>query len=144
MGSTNLKQALTNEMGLWAGELKEHDAKAAEILTLLEGLPAITARAERLKTVLDCAAEVMREIDPAWSPDRIKPSKPFVHKAPASTTKVALDVLREAPAPLRSREIAIEVLRRDGQGRASAGRCPACHQLSRCSVTSEGWQTRRP
>jgi len=123
VGSTNLKQALISKMGLWAGELKEREAKAAEILTLYEGLPAITARAERLKRVLDCASEVMREIDPAWSPDRVKPSKPFVHKAPVQlgqTTKLALDVLREAPAPLRAREIAVEVLRRDGREDASS------------------------
>lgn len=118
MGSTNLKSALANKMGLWAGELKEQEARAAEILSLYEGLPAITQRTERLKKVLDCASEVMKEIDPAWSPDRVKPAKPFVHKAPVQlgqTTKLALDILREASEPLRSREIATEVLSRDGK-----------------------------
>ena len=117
MGSTNLKKSLESKMGLWAGELREQEAKIAEIQSLFESLPGHTARAERLKKVLECADEVMREIDPAWTNDRVKPSKPFVHKTPVrlgQTAKLTLDVLREAAAPLTAREIGNRVLELDG------------------------------
>ena len=39
MGITNLKQALQNKMGLWAGELNDREKKVAEILSLYESLP---------------------------------------------------------------------------------------------------------
>lgn len=117
VGSTNLKTSLENKMGLWAGELREHEAKIAEIQSLFETLPTHTARAERLKTVLQCAGEVMREIDPAWTDERVKPSKPFVHKSPVKlgqTAKRTLDVLREASEPLTTREIALRILALEG------------------------------
>lgn len=104
-------------MGLWAGELVEREKKVAEILSLYESLPGHNARAERLRVVLDCANEVMREIDPAWSPSALKPAKPFVHKNGVrlgQTTKLALDVLREGPGNLTARELAVEVAKRDG------------------------------
>lgn len=117
MGSTNLKKSLESKIGLWAGELREHEAKIVEIQSLFETLPSHTARADRLKTVLECANEVMREIDPAWTEQRIKPSKPFVHKSPVklgNTAKRTLDILREATEPLTAREIALRILSLEG------------------------------
>lgn len=117
MGSTNLKQALQYKMGLWAGELAEREKKVAEILSLYESLPEPNARAERLKVVLDCAGEVMKEIDPTWSPAAIKPARPFAHKNGVKlgqTTKLALDILREGPGNLTARELAVQVAQRDG------------------------------
>lgn len=117
MGSTNLKSSLERKICLWAGELREHEAKIAEIQALFESLPTHTARADRLKTVLACANEVMREIDPAWTEQRVKPSKPFVHKSPVkmgNTAKRALDILREASHPMTAREIATRILQLEG------------------------------
>jgi hypothetical protein len=119
VGITNLKQALQNKMGLWAGELNDREKKVAEILSLYESLPEHNARAERLRTVLDCAGVVMREIDPTWSPATVKPSRPNVHKNGVklgNTTKLALDILRDCPTPRSSRELAIEVIKLDGAG----------------------------
>ena len=36
---TNLKAALENKIGLWAGELRENEERIAEIMTLFETLP---------------------------------------------------------------------------------------------------------
>jgi hypothetical protein len=122
VGSTNLKKSLENKISLWAGELRENEKKIAEIQSLFETLPTHTARADRLKTVLQCAGEVMREIDPAWTDERVKPSKPFVHKSPVGlgqTAKRALDILREATEPMTAREIAKHVL--DLEGVAEVG-----------------------
>ena len=94
MGITNLKQALQHKMGLWAGELNDREKKVAEILSLYESLPEHNARAERLRTVLDCAGEVMREIDPIWTPDTVNHARPNVRKNGVklgNTTKLALD-----------------------------------------------------
>ncbi|WP_374942860.1 hypothetical protein [Sphingomonas sp.] len=58
----------------------------------------------------------MFEVDPTWTKDRVKPSKPFVHKNAVrigNTAKFALDVLREAQGPLTAREIAMAVLELD-------------------------------
>ena len=123
MGSTNLKKSLESKIGLWAGELRDHEAKIVEIQSLFETLPVHTSRADRLKTVLDCANEVMREIDPTWTEQKIKPSKPFVHKSPVklgNTAKRALDILREATEPLTAREIAVRILSLEGAENAEA------------------------
>lgn len=117
MGSTNLRASLGTKMGHWAAELKEHEDKIVEIESLFEQLPTISARAQRLKKVLDCAGIVMKEIDPEWRAEKVKPVKAFVHKSPVrlgQIAKLSLDVLRESSFSLTSREIAKEVMARDG------------------------------
>lgn len=116
MGISNLKQSLQAKMGLWAGELADKEAREAEILSLFEQLPTVQKRAHDLREVLRCAERVMLEIDPTWTKDKVKPSKPFVHKSAVrigNTAKFALDVLREAEKPLTAREIAMAVLELD-------------------------------
>jgi hypothetical protein len=47
----------------------------------------------------------------------VKPIKQHVHKSsvrPGQTTRLTLDILREAAAPIPTRKIALEVLRRNG------------------------------
>ncbi|MDE2411400.1 MAG: hypothetical protein KGM18_06435 [Sphingomonadales bacterium] len=78
---------------------------------------------DRFKRVLECACEVMREIDPAWSEQRVKPVKPFMHKSPVKlgqTAKLTLDVLREATETLTSREVATRILELQSVSGASA------------------------
>ena len=116
MGISNLKQALQAKMSLWAGELADKEAKKAEILSLFEQLPRVQKRADVLREVIKCAERVMLEVDPTWTKDNVKPSKPFVHKNAVrigNTAKFALDVLREAETPLTAREIAMAVLELD-------------------------------
>ncbi len=123
MGSTNLRASLGTKMGHWSAELQEREERITEIESLFESLPAMTARARRLKQVLDCAGEIMMEIDPEWRASKVKPVKAFVHKSPVKlgqVAKLALDILRGAEHPLTAREIATEVMRRDGVEEADA------------------------
>jgi hypothetical protein len=65
---------------------------------------------------MECAEGLLKEIDPAWAPDEVKPLKPNVHKAPVSLgriSKTALDVLREAAGPMTTSEIADALLARE-------------------------------
>lgn len=101
------------------GELNDREKKVVEILSLYESLPEHNARAERIRTVLDCASEVMREIDPTWSPATVKPARPHIHKNGVklgNTMKFSLDILRDCPIPRLSRELAVEVIKLDGAG----------------------------
>ena len=114
MGLTNLKGALENKMGLWAGELREQEERIVEIQSLFATLPERSKRVGRLRQVLECAAVVMTEVDPTWTDDRIKPSKPFVHKSLVEVGQIAkltLDVLRNSrDNSLTARDIARKVL----------------------------------
>ena len=119
MGQTNLKHALQRKYALMAGELKEKAGEVVRIQTLFEQLPALSGRAQRQERLLECAEELLKEIDPAWTPDKVKPLRPNVHKAPIALgriSKTALDVLREANAPLTTRQVADALLTREGVG----------------------------
>ena len=117
MGTTNLKASLQAKMGHWKSELLSKEKEVAQILSLFEGLPALNARVERLKKVMDAGGVIMSEIDPAWSAESIKPRKPNVHKSPVRMGNCAsytLDILRDASDSMSAREIAKIVLDREG------------------------------
>jgi hypothetical protein len=106
MGQTKLKHALQRNYALMAGELREKTGEAVRIQTLFEQLPALSGRAQRLERLMECAEELLKEIDAAWTLDKVKPLKPNVHKAPVSLgriSKTALDVLHEAAGPMTTR-----------------------------------------
>jgi hypothetical protein len=119
MSQTNLKTPLEYKYALLAGELKEREGEVARIQTLYEQLPALSARAQRIVHLLECAEELMKEIDPTWTPKRVKAVKPNGHKAPVAIgriSKTALDVLREAGRGLTISEIADQLLAKEGVG----------------------------
>jgi hypothetical protein len=118
MGSTNLRESLQTKMGHWKAEVQGHTKEIARIESLFEKLDDLRIRADHLNHVLECAAVVMKEVNPDWSPDQLKPIKKNVHKAPlrpGQVTRLALDVLRQASEPMPTRRIAIEILRLGGQ-----------------------------
>ena len=120
MGQTNLKAALERKYALLKGELGDKQKRVEQIETLFrDELPILSDRTRRVGRLLECAEELLREIDPAWTPDRVRPSRPNVHKAPVAIgriSKTALDVLREAGKPLTISEIADELLARENVG----------------------------
>ena len=119
MGQTNLKHALERKYALLAGELKDKQGEVVRIQTLFARVPALSGRAKRVERLLECAEELLKEIDPAWTPQRVRPVKPNVHKAPVAIgriSKTALDVLREAVEPLTTREITDQLLAKEGVG----------------------------
>lgn len=116
MGTTNLKKALEFKYASFAGELKDKAGEVARIQTLFEQLPALSARAQRLERLVECAEEILKELDPTWTPARVKPRRPHVPKSPVKLgriTKSVLDVLRESRVPLTTKEIADRVLERE-------------------------------
>ncbi len=123
MGQTNLKYALERKYALLAGELKDKQGEVARIQTLFEQLPTLSGRAQRIERLLECAEELLKEIDPAWAPSRVKAVKPNVHKAPVAIgriSKTALDVMREAGTPMTTSEITDRLLAKEGVGEVDA------------------------
>lgn len=117
MGASNLRQSLETKMGHWAAEAREHAEEIARIESLFERLDGLRDREKHLRHVLQCADVVMQEINPAWVAGQAKPIKQHVHKSsvrPGQTTKLTLEILREATGPMPTRKIALEVLRRNG------------------------------
>lgn len=136
MGQTNLKQALERKYALLKGELGDKQKRVDEIETLFrDELPVLSARTQRVQRLLECAEELLKEIDPAWSADRVKGVRPNTHKAPVAIgriSKTALDVLREASRPMTIAEITDALLAREGVGEVDA----ATHRRVRNSVDS--------
>ena len=100
-----------------AGELREKEGEVARVQSLYDELPVLNRRAQRLRHLMGCAEELLKEIDPAWGPARTKPVVPHVHKAPVpmgEIAKGALIALRHADRGLTAREIAIDILQRHG------------------------------
>lgn len=117
MSITNFRAPLKNAMGHWLHEANEHAAEIARIESLFESLDTLREREDHLRHVLGCADVVMREINPAWTMDDLKPVKKNVRKAPGRPGEIArltLDILRESQ-PLTAREIAVRAMKRLGQ-----------------------------
>lgn len=120
MGKSNLKEPLERKLSLLKGELGDKQKRAEQIETLFrEELPVLTARAKRVQRLIECAEELLVEIDPTWNPERVKAVKPHVHKAPTAIgriSKATLIVMRQAGEPLTIREIADRLLALEGVG----------------------------
>lgn len=120
MGQTNLKYGLERKLALLKGELGDKVKRVEKIETLFrEELPVLSARAQRIGRLMECAEELLTEIDPTWTPDRVKAVKPNVHKAPTGfgrISKATLIVMREAGQPLTISEIAERLLSKEGVG----------------------------
>jgi len=117
MGRSNRTAALESKISLLLGE---HDTKRIEIEKAERfalALPAMRERLWEIETLLEACEAIIKSDQPNWTRDHLKPLKPFVHKIPVrlgSAIKVALDLLRVADEPMTGRELAIEVLRREG------------------------------
>ena len=117
MGQTNLRYGLERKFSSLAGELEVLQLEISKIEKLNAALPEMKARSQELENLLNCTDTLLKSINPAWEREKAKPLKPNVHKSPVrlgQTTKLALDVLREANQPMTSREIALEVLKIEG------------------------------
>ena len=117
MGHTNLLIGLERKIGAFMGE---HAAKLEDIERiekLAETLPALRERLWELQTLTEATETLIKSFKPDWSRDTIDPIRPFVHQIPIKLGEAArkgLEVLRDATEPMTTREIADEVLRREG------------------------------
>lgn len=117
MGKTNRTAALESKITLLLGEQGSKREEITKAERLVEQLPALRERLWEIGTLIDACEAVIKSDHPNWTPDHLKPSKPFVHKIPVrfgNASKLAMDVLRLADQPMTVKEIAIEVLRREG------------------------------
>lgn len=117
MGISNLHAGLEDEIACHRGELEELHKQIAQAKDLIERLPEMLERASRLDEVIEAAERLIRFRRPDWQSASVKPRRRTAHNNPVPFGNIsitALDVLREAKAPIRTRLIAKEVLRRHG------------------------------
>lgn len=117
MGRTNLKEALERKFASLAGELVDKQARIDHIEGLFQELPLLSRRAERVKELLHCAEQLLKEVDPTWQRGRVKPTRVHAYKEiipKGELTKTALSILRETGSPFTCRQLAIAVLNRHG------------------------------
>lgn len=123
MGESNLRAALERKYALFKGELGEKRQRIEYIESLFrEELPRLTEREQRLHRLIECAEEILKEINPSFSPEKVRPVKPHVHKAPTAVgqiAKVTLDILRESEVSLTTRQIADGIVVSEGLGEIS-------------------------
>lgn len=117
MGESNLRAALERKYAMFKGELGDKRQRIEYIESLFhDELPKLTEREQRLNRLIDCAEELLKEINPSFVPEKVRPIKPHVHKAPTAIgqiSKVTLDILRESTIALTTREIADEIVERE-------------------------------
>ena len=117
MGKTNLLYGLENKIGKLMGELAAKKDEIERIEQLAEQLPAMRERLWELETLIEATETLIKSDHPNWTRDTIDPVRPFVHQIPVrlgNASRVAMDVLRTASDKMTVREIAREVLRREG------------------------------
>lgn len=121
MGISNRTASLERKITHLLGERKTKAAHIAKTERLYDELPALRERVSRIDELVFYCEEIIKDDHPEWTPDHLEAARAFVHKIPikfGSATKLALDVLRTAEEPMTIREIATEVLRREGHGDA--------------------------
>lgn len=117
MGRSNLIHGLERKLGHLLGELvaKREEVERAE--KIVESLPALRDRLWEIQTLIEATEAIIKSIKPGWKRDGIDPIRPFVHQIPVKlgeASRKALDVLRTATHRMTTREIADEVLNREG------------------------------
>lgn len=117
MGKSNFLSSLETKLGYLKGELAEKREELSRIQRLHAVIPVIEARVEHLEALIDAAVLLIMNYHPDWDSTTVDPIKAHIYKSPiriGEATRKALDVLREATSPMRTVDIADEVLRRDG------------------------------
>jgi hypothetical protein len=117
MGRSNRTASLESKITLLMGEHESKRLEIAKAEKFVQELPTMRDRLWEIETLISACETVIRSDQPTWTRDHLKPSKPFIHKIPVrlgNASKLALDVLRLADAPMRGRDIAIAVLSREG------------------------------
>lgn len=117
MGRSNRTAALESKIMFLMGEHESKLVEVAKAEKLVEQLPAMRERLWEIETLISACETVIKSDHPDWTRNHLKPIKAFVHKIPVrlgNASKLALDVLRLADEPMIVRNIAIEVLKREG------------------------------
>jgi len=117
MGKSNRTASLERKISLLLGEREDKIRQINRALRLYEEVPSLQARVSRAGKLIFYCEEIIKDDQPDWTPEDIKAQKPFAHKIPirfGQAIKMALDILRESQRRMTVREIAAEVLFREG------------------------------
>jgi hypothetical protein len=117
MGKTNRTASLEAKISMLLGEQEALRADIEKAEALVSKLPEMQDRLWETDELIKACSVVIKSDRPDWTPDHLEAKRKFVHKIPiklGNATKTALDVLRLAEQSMTVREIAREVLRREG------------------------------
>ncbi|MGE4430596.1 MAG: hypothetical protein AB7E05_07625 [Sphingobium sp.] len=117
MGVTNFRHSLEKRYSALTGQLCEVHANIARIKREVETLAELEAKIPKLEALIESAAMLLEDADPTWRRDHTPAIKPFTHYLPVpfgSCGRRGMEVLRQANAPMTTRQIALEVLRQCG------------------------------
>ena len=117
MGQTNLLSGLKTKYAALTGEAAFLDAQITKITADYSRLGELEARVAALNEGIGHVTAVIRMIEKTWDEASVKPVKPHTRNLPmkpgtcASTT---LEIMRTAVEPMTARDVALEVLERNG------------------------------
>ena len=117
MGLSNVTHNLERAVAAYRGELEDKLYQIERIEALVTSLPTLKARVTELESLIDATKLLMRERKPDWSPDAIKPVRRNEHNGPipfGEGTRIMLDILKTSARPMKTRELAEEMLARVG------------------------------
>lgn len=117
MGISNGRAHLERKISGYLSELIEKRKLAKNATAAAVELPSLQIRITRLEELVQAAETLLREDDPSWNCSRVKPKRKHTFESPfgiGEAGPMALDVLREATAPMTIRDIVREMLRRAG------------------------------
>lgn len=117
MGRSNRTAALERKIELLLGEREQNQEDITKAEGIFATIPALQDRIAEIEGLIAACEAVIKSDQPDWTSDDLRASRPFKHKIPiklGNCSRMSLDVLRLAEAPMRVREIAIAVLKREG------------------------------
>lgn len=117
MGRSNLQASLEKKYAGWRGELLVVQNKIANIEASQQELVQLRERQEKLNDLVMHTEAIFGEVNPDWDPETVTAVKPGTYNLPfeiGTATREALSILRETGIPSTSRQLAKNVLERQG------------------------------
>ncbi len=117
MGTTNLQLGLERKLSHLKGELEATHTLIARTEAQVAALPEMRAKIAELRPLIEHATALMQHLNPEWETENARAIQPFVKQIPTklgSCSRKAMEILRNATEPMSARELANEVLRREG------------------------------
>jgi len=118
MGITNITATLERQIARYLGERIDKQRQIERIEKVVDSLPELRERVQRLTGLIAAAELVIREQQPDWSIEKVRPLRRHQHAGAIPNGKgapMALDVLRTSDGPRTTREIALEMLASVGE-----------------------------
>lgn len=117
MGKTNLRHSLEKLYSSLTGELEAVHRNIARIQREIDKLPDLESSVPTLEEAIASTAMLLKRSDPEWEPEQTPAIQPWTHTltVPFGTCgRRGLEILRRADRPMTAREIAVQVLRENG------------------------------